>query len=114
MNLDDDYVIEDGPKSTSTSLSSNDGVDYGFIGLIVGICIGSIFFSIVFLMCCFKFSRKNQPNVTGEEATAQEIELARKLPIRHDSLAKDEGAVDDDSETFSELTLHSVKLEKDS
>ncbi len=112
MNLDYDYVADE-RLPTSTGLPSNEGVDYGFIGLIVGICIGSILFSVVFLMCCFKISRKNQPNITGQEATPQEIELARKLPIRNDSLANDEDAVDDDSESLSELTLHSVKLDQD-
>jgi hypothetical protein len=114
MNLSDDFGGEGELQPTSTGLpTSAEGVDFGFIGLIVGICLGSLVFSIIFLTCCFKFSRQNQPNVSGEEATPQEIELARKLPIRNDSLAKDQDAVDDDSETFSELTLHSVKLKED-
>lgn len=111
----DDYGNNGELNSSTTGLSSNtsEGADYGFIGLIVGICLGSIIFSIFFLMCCFKFSRKNQPNISGEEATPQDIELARKIPARQDSLATDQDALDDASDSFSELTLHSVALKEE-
>ena len=110
MNIDFGNDGESLLTATSLADNANTGTDYGYIGLIVGISLGSIIFSIILLVCCFKFSRQNQPNVSNQEILSPEMELAHKIPKRDDSLATHNKSFDGDNDSMSDHTLHSVIL----
>ena len=111
MNFQDDFGSDEGVLSSTASPTSplDNGPDFAFIGLIVGVTLASIVFSAACLICCFKMSRQNQPKLSPE-ITPQELEMSRKIPIRDDSLASDVDGFKQDEDSLSELTLHSVTL----